>query len=194
LAPQPVFRFLGHPLVMVGLYVFFVASIFLHGLVIWQDPPQQAAAIATGGLVLVATFAMLQRGAFEPRIVVELRDDQRFGGQSMFNVTDSGRATGAQVSLYYTRSEDDRHYHAATGAIPIFTSLIAATFQLPATSTRQLKVWAHRITAEGNSESLPARIEVQCGDVTHRVGAQQSVKQTVLSLDGPTCEVRIMLD
>ncbi|UCC64125.1 MAG: hypothetical protein JSV36_03440, partial [Anaerolineae bacterium] len=52
--PGVVYRFLGHPLVTTGIYLLFLASLLLHGLVIWENPVQRAAALAVGLLMLVA--------------------------------------------------------------------------------------------------------------------------------------------
>src|ERR671911_1687194 len=43
--PGGIYRFLGNPVLLVGIYVLFLISIFVHGLVIWEDPVQRAGAL-----------------------------------------------------------------------------------------------------------------------------------------------------
>ena len=75
LVPGVSYRALGHPLIIGGIYLLFLSNLFLHGLVIWEHPLQRAGGVLVGLLMLVVTAAMIRRGAFGPRVVVELRQD-----------------------------------------------------------------------------------------------------------------------
>jgi len=204
--PGVVYRFLGHPLVTTGIYLLFLVSLFLHGLVIWENPVQRAAALAVGLLMLGATIAMARRGAFASRVVVELREDQRGRGlrpeacpersrraqpegQAAFAITAGGQPAMAEVRLGY--ADGEQRVRAATAEIPTFSALRYATFQLPATDARELKVWAHQITPEGNSESLPARLVVHCGGEKKEFDLKLSAGQVVLLLDGTACRLEL---
>jgi amino acid permease len=187
--PGVVYRFLGHPLVTTGIYLLFLASLFLHGLVIWENPVQRAAALAVGLLMLGATMAMARRGAFASRLVVELREDQRRPGQAAFAITSGGQPATAEVRLGY--ADGEQRVQAATAEIPTFAALRYATFQLPATDARELKVWAHQITPEGNSEGLPARLQVHCGGEKKEFDLKLSAGQVVLLLNGAACRLEL---
>lgn len=191
LVPGVVYRVLGHPLVVAAIYVFFLANLFLHGLVIWQNPLARASAVCVGLLIVGVTLVMVRRGAFTPRVVVELREDQREGGRGAFAITAGGKPASVDVRLGY--AEGERHCEAASGEVPMLSGLRSATFHLPPTSARELKVWAHRVTPDGNSEGLPALVEVHCGENTKRFDLKLSGGQAVLPLTGDASWLRITL-
>ncbi len=173
--------FLGHPLVVVGVYLLFLVSIFLHGALIWRDSPQRLAAVFVGVAVLGMTLMCLRRGMLAPRVVVELRVEPNAGGRASFSTISNGRPAPAEVWLNYDDSE--QHFAAASGEVLAFPSLRSARFQLPATPARELKVWVHRITPEGASGSLPARLTVYDGEERREVDLGQSGGQVVLRLN-----------
>jgi len=189
--PGVVYRLMGHPLLIASAYLIFLASIFLHGLVIWQGPTERVGALFVGISMLGMTIVMARRGAFAPRMVVELREDLSEERRSVFTVTAGGQPVTAEVRLTYL--EDEQHLRASTGEIPAFSSLRRATFQLPATPARELKVWAHKITPEGDSTGLPALLEVHCGDETTRFDLKLSGGQALLPLTGEACRLEITL-
>jgi amino acid permease len=57
-------RVLGRPALTTGLYLLYLAGLFLHGLVIWENPVQRVAALAVGVVMLGLTTALLRRGTF----------------------------------------------------------------------------------------------------------------------------------
>jgi hypothetical protein len=73
LVPQMYYRFVGHPVVLVALYLIFISSLLAHGQLIWQAPFERSAALFTALLVLGMTFLAIRGGALRPRVVVELR-------------------------------------------------------------------------------------------------------------------------
>ena len=178
--PGVVYRFLGHPALIVSIYGLFLANILLHGLVIWQAPVDRAAALLTGALVVGATILIVQRGALARRVVVELREDQRPDGRAVFNVVAGGQPLAADVQLTYPDGE--HRVHAAAGEVPRFAALRDALFHLPDTRTRALKVWVHRIAPSGDSEVLPAVLHVQRDDTTQQFDLQLSGGQLLLPL------------
>jgi hypothetical protein len=191
--PGAIYRFLGNPLLLVGIYVLFLMSIFVHGLVIWEDPVQRAGALLVGVMVVGMTIAVILRGAFARRLTVELREDQSEGEQALFSVTAAGRPAVANVRLKYPEGEE--RYDAAAGEIPAFSSLRQASFraQRSAGATTQLKVWAHKVTPEGDSESIAGLLLVRRGDETKRFDLKLSKGQVVLPVAPGTCQVDITL-
>jgi amino acid permease len=197
--PGVVYRFLGHPLLITSIYFVFLASVFLHGLVIWRDPVERAGALFVGVLILGVTMAMVRRGAFAPRVVVELREDPSAssgqalseGGRAVFAITADGQPGMAEVRLGYP--EGEQRYQAAAGEMPALSLLRYAIFQLPAEQVQELKVWAHRITPEGDSEGLPVLLEVHCGSETTRFDLKLSGGQVLLPLTSEACRLEITL-
>jgi hypothetical protein len=162
LVPEVVHRLLGHPVLLVGIYLLYLGILLSYGLVIWRNPVQRILGVGVGLLMLGVTLQLIRKGGFAPRLVVELRDDQRRDGRSLFAVTADGQPASADVSLGYGTGE--HQVKAAGSDIIDFDSLRAVSFQLSVPGTRELKVWVHRITPEETSEALPASLTVHCGD------------------------------
>ena len=144
-----------------------------------------------GVLVLGMTIAMVRRGAFATRAVVELREDPSEKEEGVFTITASGQPVTAEVRLGYP--EGEQRYQAATGEVPTPSSLHYAIFQVPAQQAQELKVWAHKITPEGDSTGLPALLEVHCGDETTRFDLKLSGGQALLPLTSEPCQLEITL-
>ncbi len=160
--PGSALPFLAHPAVSGSIYLVAVSILFLHGLFIWQNPFQRVVAILVGVVILGVTYLMVRQGAFARRVVIEVRQDLAEGGSSTFMVTDTGRAaTQARVELCYAGRE--RVFQAASGVIPEFPDLCSAIFHLPGIKAQELRVWLHRVTAEGQPEHLPALVKVSLG-------------------------------
>jgi amino acid permease len=191
IVPGLVYRWLGHPLVVMGIYFLFLANLFVHGLVIWQNPVERAAALAAGVLMIVATVLMVRGSAFAPRAVVELREDQLEPGRSAFAVTSRGEPATAEVRLGYTDGEE--RIQATAGQVRTFSSLRHVHFHLPTTRARELKVWAHRITTDGDSVGLPALVGVESDGTKQELDLELSRGQGVVPIDGEECRVAIDL-
>jgi hypothetical protein len=193
LVPNVVIKLLGHPFVVAGIYLLFVSTLFLHAVVIWVNPAERAAALLVGLLVIGVTIAMVRQGAFTRRLIVELKEDTRQGdkGRAVFTITANGQPAVAEVQMSHAAREERRHE--AAGEVPSLGELRSVTFHLPATQARELKVWAHTVTPDGTSESLPVLAEIRCGDETKRFDLKVSGGQVVVPFSGGECWLRIML-
>jgi amino acid permease len=150
-SPAPVYTWLGHPIVLAMLYLFFLLSVVLHGLVIWDNPWERAGALIVSAAMLAATFAMKRRGAFARRATIEVRSDED-GDRTLFEITVGGRALGSLVDLDYR--DDSKTLRAAAGEIPRFSALRRAVFRLDVDSVSaapEVKVWVHQTMADGGS-------------------------------------------
>jgi amino acid permease len=156
LVPGVSYRTLGHPLVIGGIYVLFLANLFLHGLVIWEDPIVRVGGVLMGVLILVMTAALLRRGAFDARVVVELREDRRRDGRSLVAVTADGKPAATNVELR-PAGDGERQSQSVCDDLPDIATLRSIGVALPAGRARELKVWAHTVSPEGTSEGLPNR-------------------------------------
>jgi amino acid permease len=189
--PGLVYRFLGHPLLIIGIYSLYLASLLLHGLVIWQGPVQRAAALLVGISMVGVTIAMARRGAFSPRLVVNLQEYLGEEGEGIFTIIAGGQPATAEVRLGYP--EGEQRYQAATGEVPTPSLLRYAIFQVQVEQAQELKVWAQKTTPEGESEGLPALLEVHCGDETTRFDLKLSGGHVLLPLTGQACRLEITL-
>lgn len=191
LVPGVSYRALGHPLVIGGIYLLFLANLFLHGLVIWEDPLMRAGGVLMGLLILVVTAAMTRRGAFVPRIVVELREDRRTDGRSLVAVTAGGQPAAADVQL--GGADGERRSQSATDDLPDFGTLRSVAIDMPAGRARELKVWAHTISPEGTSDGLPVVVAVHDGDERRDVDLGKLGGQAVLRLRHARCRLEFTL-
>ena len=103
--PGVSYRALGHPIVVGGIYLLFLGSLLVHGLVIWEEPFMRVGGVLMALLVAAVTLSMLRRDAFAPRAVVELRDDRRREGRPLLAALAGGEPAVGQVRLTDAGSE-----------------------------------------------------------------------------------------
>jgi hypothetical protein len=150
-----------------------LASLFIHGVVIWQYPT---------GLLAVALFTA--------RTVLELRQDSRSDRQSTFSLTSNGQPLAAQVCLSYARGA----IHLQTSAGTVFNAplLHFASFLLSTRFTRELRVSAYQITSSGRYVGLPALLEVNNGGETKQFDLSFTNGRIVLPLTGKMCSLKVI--
>ncbi|WP_455284463.1 hypothetical protein, partial [[Eubacterium] cellulosolvens] len=189
--PSVVYNLLGHPLITTSVYLLFLATLFLHGLVIWPPVPplSRVLAVLVGVLTVGMTIVMMHRGAFVRRTILELQEDQRESGRALFAITEGGKPRAAEVSLQYPGKEE--RLQAPSGEISSFSSLRQATVQLAASQSQELKVWAHRITYEGYSQSLPGTLQLDSDDGKREFDLRLSDGRITLPFNGKPCRLTI---
>lgn len=165
LLPAVVYRLIGHPLLLGAVYLLFLAGVWIHGLVIWQNPVERLAAVLCGLLVLIMTVLALKTGAFRRRLVVQFRQNA-VGEQATFSVVAGGEAATADVVA--RDLQGDTAYHAASGQVLDAASLQRLTFQIGDIPAHEAKVWAHKVEPEGTSTPLPARLTLSTADGERR--------------------------
>ena len=145
------------------VYVVSLGGVALHGLVLWEDPLQRAAALAVTALALVLTVNMMRNGTFAPRATLELRAEPD-GDRGWFSLVAAGRALPADVVLEYADGSEQR-VRGASGEVARFGALrrVTVTPQWPDGAATEVHLWAHRVTAEDESEPLEAQIEPDDG-------------------------------
>jgi hypothetical protein len=192
LVPAGTLRFLGHPLVAGGLYLLFLGDLLLHGLWIWKHPVERACALLATGLVVGATVQIRRRGGFSLQTAVHLMALPGRGDRAVFQVVAAGRPAPAEVTLSYPDAEETTT--AAAGDVPLFSRLRAATFAWPRAGATELRVWAHRMTDDGESESLPALLTIHSGGRVTRVDAKLAGSPIQSSLHGEECRVEVRME
>jgi hypothetical protein len=194
--PQTVVRQWGNPLFLSAVYVASLALVLAHGLVIWPDPLRRAGALAAGLLTLAMTVVMLWQGAFKRRLVVELRQDTETQDSASFAIMSAGRPVVSGVQLEYASGE--RRLETAAGDVAALSSLRRLSIT-PATNAGQawpageLKVRVHRVTADGDSEPLPALLNVEHVAATDRFDLSLTAGQVTVPLSGRLLGVEIEL-
>jgi amino acid permease len=192
--PMMVHRALGHPVLLTGLYLVFLGSLLLHGLVIWEQPVLRAGALLVAVGIVVMTVRMLRKGTLSPRLNIELRDEQ--GRGAWFTVTANGRESTSDVTLEYDSAT--RHLQSAAAEIPAFSSLRRAVFEPRfADSTRAIprgvKTWVHRVTPDGDSEPISGSVTVRTGRETKRFAPDLARGPVTLPVIDAVCRVDVEL-
>ncbi|HEX2111026.1 MAG TPA: hypothetical protein VHF67_05690 [Gaiellaceae bacterium] len=194
-APRFAYRFLGNPVLLAAIYALFLASILVHGLVIWDGILERAGALAVGVLILGMTIVMGARGALARRLTVELRDDES-EGRARFAVSAGGEPVWSDVRLAYPDGE--QRLEGPGGYLSRFASLLSATFHPVwdgprARIGRELKVWVHRVTRDGDSEPLAGRVQVESAGVRKEFDLGLARGQVRVQLSDSDCRVAITL-
>jgi predicted transcriptional regulator len=191
--PRTVHRLLGNPLLLGGIYLLFLGSVLVHGLVIWQEPWLRAGALLVALGIVAMTIRMARNGTFSRRLNIEVRED-RAEGRAFFAITADGQESPGNVTLKY--DDGERHLQASGGEIPSFSSVRHALFELglarsPQQTPQNLKVQAHAVTPGGDSEPIGGSLTVQAGDQISTYDIQLAKGQVTLPLTGTTCQVDI---
>jgi amino acid permease len=175
-------RLIGHPVVVGVTVALFMAGIAVHGLVIWEDPLRRVVALLTT-LVLVAVLIAIRRVAFTPRTAVEIRLDDRPRIKPAVNVLARGEPVAADVEW----SDDD--VAAARGA----GDGRRIRVRLPAAPVRELKIWAHRLSADGRSTGVTAIGALQTGRERRSIALDEISGQVLVPTNGDPVEITLAL-
>lgn len=156
--PGFVLRFIGHPILQGLIYAIYLASVFLHGLFILQDPLQRIVVTGSGFVIVAVTIQAFRNGSFRKRDVIELHVDHSQDAQAKLSCVSAGKALLADVTFNYRDSQETRRI--AEGIIPNFRQLKSIHLELPATQSCELKIWTHQIDTEGYSKPLDIILSV----------------------------------
>jgi amino acid permease len=180
-------RVLRGPLSMAVLALVFFVGLLVQGFVIWQRPLERVAAGLVAALIVGVTWLAARRGSFRPRAVIEVRRES--SGRGEFAVLVDGRPQAADVRIVENGSE--RLMNESVGQIELFAHLSTIAFEL-SSSARELRVWVHGVTAEGDSEAIPSTIEL-ASDTDRGRRIDPRSEGAVIPLDGGPVEVRVLL-
>lgn len=159
--PRRVVRWLGNRMLLFVVYLFFVGIIFVYGLVIFQDLPIRILMVGVGVTTLAVTVVILRRGAFTPRLVLQICDDQRAAPSADYSVVADGAPARVKVALEF--NDHTQTSEAAAGELQSFPTLRTLSVTIGSNPARELKVWAYRLMPNGAAEGIPARVEVKNG-------------------------------
>ena len=137
--PQSWIGLVGRIPVVAALWLGAIVAIVVH-VVIWQPPVDRLVALLVGAATFAVTVLVLRRGALRPRVSVEVRWEGDARTAPSVHVVSSGRPIPAA-----TQSD-------VAGELVV---------DLPALNAGQMRLWAHRVTADDVSEGLEltARVE-----------------------------------
>jgi hypothetical protein len=180
-------RALRGPVSMTLVGLAFLAGLLVQGLVIWQRPLERIAAALVSVLMIALTWMAVRRGSFRPQAIIEIRRES--SGRGGFAVLVDGRPQIADVTI----AEDghERTVKEAAGEFDRFTRLRAIAFELPPSMARELRVWVHGETSEGELEPIHSVVEVSDEDGARQVDAPSG--RAVVPIDGGPARLRILL-
>src|SRR5690606_27638146 len=167
IAPGVVSRVLGWPALIATVYVLFLLGILLHGLFIWDQPMERAAAIVATVILVVVTALAIRRGAFASRTVLMLRDDRRRGEGPALEIVSRGMRAEADIRLEYL--DGTRELRASAVAPIALESLRGVTTTLPSDRVADVKVWAKSATPDGTVVSIPVLLWIVCCEHTRQL-------------------------
>jgi hypothetical protein len=142
--PGRILGLIGQPVTVVVIGGIFLAGVFLHGLVIWQEPVPRIAAILVGVLTVALVLRLFVAGRFRPRSIVEVRLDET--GRGSVSVTSEGRQVQTE--------------QAVPGSAGRGHPLRSVTVALEPGGARELRIWSHQVSADGWSSAVPARTTI----------------------------------
>ena len=192
LVPALVSRFLGHPWLIAAVYVFFLVSILLHGILVWQRPAERVLAVVVAIVMLVVSVIAIRQGALERRTVVTLREDRRPGGGTVFEVVSSGQYAAANAELAF--SDGVRQVDGSVAFAGDLTRLQHVLARLSPDTPPDIKVWANRVLPEGEIQGLPAQLRLVCGKEQRRLDLGLAGGMALLLREGDPCSLEISLD
>jgi len=139
-------------------YLIYLASVFVYGVFIWEDTAQRLMAIGVGITIIIVTYLVIRQGAFASRVVIELKvevsdTDER----ATLAIVDAGKPLMGTFRFVYANEE--RSMKGSEIEIPSFRLLKSIFIELSPPSSKEMKVWIHRVTPEGLLTLFP----VLCG-------------------------------
>ena len=180
--------------VLVVVYVVFVGSVALHGL-IWQSAAQRAGAIVAAGLMVVFTMVLLRSGSLRRRLTVEVRGDARTGGRTQYRVTLAGEPVPATLVVDDGQGEQPRT--GAEGTLPDVEDIRRLSVTIPGDApldADEVKVWLHRIGLDGESMGLAGIADVGAGRRRLRGRLRVLTGEYLARVEGPAGEVTVTIE
>ena len=188
--PKRTFGFLGNPLVLTTVYLIYLSSLFAYGVFIWDDPIKRLLAIGTGFVVLIITYLVIRQGGFVERVVVELRVElSDTGERTTLTLVNAGKSLTGKFKLLYANEE--RSGQGNEIEIPSYKKLKTIFIEFPLVSAKEIKVWLHRVTPEGNSEPISAAVRIKGNGDGAAIQLDPKTGQVILLLTSQLDELEI---
>lgn len=190
--PKLSFGFLGNPLVMAIVYLIYLGSVFAYGFFIWDDPIQRLIAIGVGIVVLIVTYLVVRQGAFASRVVIELKvevsdTDER----ATLAIVDAGKPLVGTFNFVYANKEQS--ISGTEVEISSYKQLKNIFIEFPSVSSKELKLWLHCVTPEGNSEPISAAFQIKDGGDGAAVQLDPKTSQVIMPLPSQVKGLKIIL-
>jgi amino acid permease len=180
-------RVLRGPISMTLVALAFFIGLLVQGLIIWQRPLERIAATLVSAVIVGLTWMAVRRGSFKPQAIIEIQREP--SGRGGFSVIVDGRPQVADVTI--AENGNERTVKEAAGEIDRFNQLRSIAFEVPPSMARELRVWVHGETSEGELEPIHSVVEVSDEDGARQVDAPSG--RAVVAIDGGPARLRILL-
>lgn len=178
---------LNMPVIPAAVYLIFVGNLFMHGLLVWRNTFQGATALLAGCISVGITIIFIQRGAFLPRLFLELRSDANSPEKTNFSISSSGVPIAAEVQV--ESPEDHQSICASQGEIFTLKNGQSASFQIPPTNAWDLEVLAFRLGKDASYESLPGCLEIQTTGRAESFDLNSFKEEALTIIHGKACRI-----
>ena len=156
--PKKFLRFFGNPVILVFIYILFLASLFIYGLFILRESWARAAVLLVGIFIPVLTIWIAKNRGFVRRLAIELRWTEDKEGYHLFRIMSAGKPLEVGISLSY--GERLTHFRSSEGSIENAEELRSITFSIPKHLSREFKVLAHKVKSDNSSSPLDGILEL----------------------------------
>jgi hypothetical protein len=188
--PKSVVRVLAGPATIAGVAVLFFAAILVQGFIVWQRPGEHVLAAVAVGMMLVVIWLAWRRGSFRSQSVIEVRRET--SGAGMLTVTVCG--CPADTSIRVAENGSQREIRGSKTGLNHFDAVQWASFQLPPGGTKQLKVWVHAVTPEGDSKPIAATVSLEPAPDGEKIRVGESDGVAHLEFLDPPPRVHVTLE
>ena len=168
---------LGNPIILAVIYLFSWSIPFIHGVFIWENPFQRAAAIIISAYVIFITLRMLKTGVFGSRAAIDLCLDSRKLAQNSLQVFVSGQKLTTFLAVYSdtgTAQIASQDLHGLQ--ISHVHSLTVDPLHIHAD---ELSIAARHINPDGDVEELSGVIELLIGSQSTKIEMSQAVERYI---------------
>jgi len=190
--PKRSFGFLGAVPVLILVYLIYLGGVFFYGLFIWDDPFQRIVAVGMGFVILIVTFLVFKQGAFVSRAVLELRFDTSDNTETAtLAVVDKGKLVSSNLRVIYANTE--KNICGFQVEIPSCKEVKNIIVEFPPLSSKELKIWIHRVTLEGNSEPVSASVNIKTDNDEEVVQLDMALGQIIKPISPHISKLEISL-
>jgi hypothetical protein len=190
--PKLIFDFLGNPLVLIIVYLIYLGSVFAYGVFIWEDPIQRIMAISVGFVMLIVTYVVIRQGAFASRTVIELKVEASDPGErATLIIVEAGKPLIGTFKLVYANEECS--IKGSEIEIPSYRQLKNICIEFSTPKSKEIKIWLHRVTPEGNSNAILAELRIKASDADKVIQPDLRSGQVIMPLTSPANRLEIKL-
>jgi hypothetical protein len=119
---------------------------------------------------------------------VEISDNDE---RATLIIVDAGKALAGTFKLVYANEE--RSMHGSEIVIPSYRQLRNILVEFSAVSSKEMKVWIHRVTSEGSSDAIPATLRIKGAEADQALHLDSRSGQVIVPLNAQTNSLEITL-